>query len=94
MPSLNHLGADEAATLRDTAARLAEIDNLRETSSLREVLLDLSYALANLVGPIGVLTDEWIAERNGVDVPGADDLPDTEALVAIAAAVRHLADNT
>ncbi|MEU3283246.1 hypothetical protein [Streptomyces antibioticus] len=94
MISLNHLGADEAHTIRDTAARLAEIDNLRETSAMREVLLDLSHALANLAGPIGALTDEWIAERNGVDVPDADDLPDTDALMAFAAAIRHLADNT
>lgn len=94
MTGLNHLGADEAAALRNTAARLAEIDNLRDTSSLREVLLDLSYTLASLAGPVGALTDEWIAERNGVDVPDADELPDTDSLVAIAAAVRHLADNT
>lgn len=94
MTRLNHLGADQAHTIRVLAARLAEIDNLRETSSMREVLLDLSYALANLAGPIGALTDQWIAERDGVDVPPADELPDTEALLSIAAAVRHLADNT
>lgn len=92
MTDLNHLGADEAQTLRDTATLLAEIDNLRETSSMREVLLDLSYALANLAGPIGALTDEWIRERGGVDVP--DELPDTDVLTEFAARVRHLADNT
>jgi len=92
MTHLNHLGADEARTLRDTAARLAEIDNLRNTSSLREVLLDLSHALANLVGPIGALTDEWVEERGGVDVP--DELPDVDTLTVLAARIRHLADNT
>ncbi|MGW4493816.1 hypothetical protein [Streptomyces sp. NPDC004376] len=94
MTNLNHLGAEEALTLRETAARLAEIDDLRRTSSMREILLDLSYTLANLVGPIGALTDEWIAERDGVDVPDPEDLPDTDALIAIAANLRHLADNT
>lgn len=92
MTGLNHFGADEAATLRATAARLAEIDNLRATSSMREVLLDLSYALASLAGPIGALTDQWVAERDGVEVP--DELPDTDALTEFAARVRHLADNT
>ena len=92
MTRLNHIGADEARTLRDTAAQLAEIDDLRDTSSLREVLLDLSYALANLAGPIGALTDQWVTERDGVDVPG--ELPDTDALTEFAARVRHLADNT
>lgn len=91
---LNHLGADEAQTIRDTTARLAEIDDLRNTSSLREVLLDLSYALANLAGPIGALVDEWIAERGGVDVPSPEGLPDADVLTALAADVRHLADNT
>ena len=94
MTDLNHLGADEAQTIRDSAARLAEIDDLRNTSSLREVLLDLSYALASLAGPIGALVDEWITERGGVDVPDSDELPDADALTAFAAAVRHLADNT
>lgn len=91
MNGINRLGADEALTLRDASARLAEIDNLRKTSSMREVLLDLSYALANLAGPVGTLTDEWIEERGGVDVP--DELPDTEVLTEFAARVRHLADN-
>lgn len=88
----NYLGADQAHTIRVLAAGLAEIDNLRETSSMREVLLDLSYALANLVGPIGALTDQWVEERGGVDVP--DELPDADALTEFAARVRHLADNT
>lgn len=94
MSTLNHLGADEAAALRDTAAHLAEIDNLRDTSSLREVLLDLSYTLANLVGPIAALADQWVVERGGVDVPAAEELPDPDALTVIAANLRHLADNT
>ncbi|MFJ6566574.1 hypothetical protein ACIQNU_04090 [Streptomyces sp. NPDC091292] len=94
MTRFNHLGADEAQAIRDASARLAEIDNLRTTSSLREVLLDLSCALASLAGPVGVLTDEWIAERGGVDVPPAEELPDTDVLVALAANLRHLADNT
>jgi hypothetical protein len=92
MTTLNHLGADEAEALRDFSARLAEIDNLRQTSSLREVLLDLSYALANLAGPIGTLTDQWVAERDGIDVP--EELPDVDQLTELAARVRHLADNT
>lgn len=94
MSTLNHLGADEAAALRDTAAQLAELDNLRDTSSLREVLLDLSYTLANLVGPVAALTDQWIFERGGVDVPPAEELPDPDALTVIAANLRHLANNT
>lgn len=94
MTGINHLGTDEASTIRDYAALLGEIDNLRETSSMREVLLDLSYALANLAGPIGALVDEWIRERGGVDVPGPDELPDADALTEFAARVRHLADNT
>lgn len=92
MTRLNRLGADEAFAIRDYAAHLAEIDNLRETSSMREVLLDLSYALANLAGPIGALTDQWVAERDGVDTP--KDLPDADVLTAFAADLRHLADNT
>lgn len=94
MADLNHRGADEAQAIRDHAAHLAEIDNLRATSSMREVLLDLSYALASLAGPIGALVDEWIAERGGVDVPSPEELPDTDALTALAANLRHLADNT
>jgi hypothetical protein len=92
MATLNRFGADEAAALRDTAAQLAEIDSLRETSSLREVLLDLSYTLVNLAGPIGALTDQWVTERDGVDVP--DELPDADELTELAARLRHLADNT
>lgn len=94
MTRLNHLGADQAHTIRVLAARLAEIDNLRDTSSLREVLFDLSHAFASLAGPVGALTDEWVAQRGGVDVPPADELPDTGALVVLAANLRHLADNT
>lgn len=88
--TLNHLGADEARALRDTAARLAEIDNLRETSSLREVLLDLSYALASLTGPVGALADAW-AEEQGGRYPA--DMPDPDALTNVAAALRHCANN-
>lgn len=94
MTDLNHLGSDEAQTIRDVSARLAEIDDLRQTSSLREVLLDLSCTLANLAGPLGALTDEWVAERGGVDVPDPEDLPDADVLIVLAANVRHLADNT
>lgn len=94
MDQLNRFGADEAKTLRDTAAQLAEIDNLRQTSSMREIFLDLSYALANIAGPIGTLTDQWIEERGGADVPDSDELPDPDELTEFAARVRHLADNT
>lgn len=94
MTDLNHLGTDEAEEIRFHAARLAEIDNLRNTSSMREVLLDLSHALASLAGPIGALVDQWIEERGGVDVPGPGELPEPDALTAFAASVRHLADNT
>ncbi len=88
---LNHLGADEAYAIRANAALLAEIDTLRETSSLREVLLDLSYALANLAGPVGALTDAWV-EQGGESPDG--DLPDADALLTVAANLRQLADNT
>lgn len=94
MTGLNHFGADDAEEIRSHAVHLAEIDNLRSTSSMREVLLDLSYALASLAGPIGALVDQWIEERGGVDVPRYEELPDTDALTAFAANVRHLADNT
>lgn len=92
--NLNHAGADEAHAIRELTAQLAEIDDLRNTSSMREVLLDLSYALASLAGPIGALVDQWIEERGGVDVPGPEELPDPDELTAFAASVRHLADNT
>lgn len=82
------IGADEARELRDTSRRLAEIDNLRQTGSLREVLTDLSYTLANLAGPIGALIDQWVAGHDGVDVP------DTDVLTEFAAHVRRLAANT
>lgn len=88
MTTLNHLGSDEAHTIRAVAAQLAEIDNLRNTSALREVLLDLSYALANLTGPIGAVLDAWAEER---DEPV--DMPDLDALTALAAALRHAANN-
>ncbi|MFF9309969.1 hypothetical protein ACF1BS_03570 [Streptomyces sp. NPDC014748] len=89
--TLNHLGADEARALRDNAARLAEIDNLRETSSLREVLLDLSYTLASLAGPVGALADVWAEEQGGCYLA---DMPDPDALTNVAAALRHCANNT
>lgn len=91
MTDLNHLGADEARAIRDNAARLAEIDNLRDTSSLREVLLDLSYALASLAGPVGVLADAWAEEQSGcypADMPNPDDLTN------VAAALRYCANNS
>ncbi|MGW2861930.1 hypothetical protein [Streptomyces sp. NPDC001205] len=91
MTNLNQLGTDEARVIRDTAARLAEIDNLRATSSLREVMLDLSYALASLAGPVGVLADAWAEEQGGC-YPA--DLPDPDALTTVAADLRHCADNT
>lgn len=93
MATLNHLGANEAATIRDHTRQLAEIDNLGDTSSLREVLLDLSYALANLAGPVGALTDAWVEQSEDGTSPDGD-LPDADLLVAVAADLRQLADNT
>jgi hypothetical protein len=90
MPALNHLGSDEAHTIRTAAAQLAEIDNLRDTSSLREVLLDLSYALANLAGPVGAVLDQWVEEWDGEPV----EIPDLDALINIAGALRHAANNS
>lgn len=92
MTDLNHVGADEARAIRDHARQLAEIDNLRDTSSLREVLLDLSHALADLAGPIRALTDAWVAQSDGIEPPDGD-LPDANVLVILAADVRQLADN-
>lgn len=92
MTILNPVGAHDAQAIREHARLLAEADDLRDTSCLRELLLDLSYALANLAGPIGALTDEWVEQRGGVDVP--DELPDADVLTDLAARVRHLADNT
>lgn len=89
MTTLNHLGADEAHTIRAAAAQLAEIDNLRDTSALREVLLDLSYALADLTGPVGTVLDAWAEER---DEPV--DMPDVDVLTDFAAVLRHAADNS
>ncbi|MFF8716194.1 hypothetical protein ACF07T_32885 [Streptomyces sp. NPDC015184] len=86
-------GADQARTIRVLAQSLAEMDQLRETSALREVLLDLSYALANLAGPIGALTDAWVEQSIDGTSPDGD-LPDTDALVTVAANLRQLADNT
>lgn len=91
MTSLNHLGLEEAHAIRTASRALAEIDNLANTSSLREVLLDLSYSLANLAGPVGALTDAWVAQ--GGEAPDGD-LPDADALVIVAAELRQLADNT
>jgi hypothetical protein len=86
-----HLGAVEARAIRDNAARLAELDNLGDTSSLREVLLDLSYALASLAGPVGALADAW-AEQQGGCYPA--DMPNPDELTNVAAGLRHCADNT
>lgn len=81
-------GAAEAETIRSTAARLAEIDDLANTSALREILLDLSYALANLAGPVGALLDTW----NETAVEPVD--TDVDALTDIAAVLRNCANNT
>jgi hypothetical protein len=81
-------GATEAETIRSVAAQLAEIDDLANTSALREVLLDLSYALANLAGPVGALIDAW----NDTAVEPVD--TDVDALTDIAAVLRHCANNT
>ncbi|QLJ06757.1 hypothetical protein HZZ00_37645 (plasmid) [Streptomyces sp. NEAU-sy36] len=86
--ALSAAGAAEAETLRSTAARLAEIDGLADTSALREVLLDLSYALASLTGPVGALLDTW----NETAVEPVDS--DVDALTDIAAVLRHCANNT
>ncbi|MFE5864322.1 hypothetical protein [Streptomyces virginiae] len=91
MTDLNHLGDNETNTLRNSSQALAEIDNLRDTSSLREVLLDLSHTLANLAGPIGALTYAWV-EQGGRAPDG--DLPDADVLVVVAADLRQMADNT
>ncbi|MCJ0875658.1 hypothetical protein [Streptomyces sp. AP-93] len=91
MTDLIHLGDNETHMLRITSQALAEIDNLRNTSSLREVLLDLSYTLANLAGPIGALTDAWV-EQGGQATDGG--LPDADVLAVVAADLRHMADNT
>ncbi|MFE9317869.1 hypothetical protein ACFYNV_22620 [Streptomyces albidoflavus] len=85
-------GADQARTIRVLSQNLAELDHLRDTSALREVLLDLSYALANLAGPVGALTDAWV-ERAAVPTPDGG-LPDPTALMAVAGDLRQLADNT
>jgi hypothetical protein len=90
MAALNHLGSEEAHTIRAAAAQLAEIDNLRNTSSLREVLLDLSYALANLAGPIGAVLDQWAEEQTGEPF----EIPDLDALIDVAGALRHAANNS
>jgi hypothetical protein len=89
----NHLGADEAHTIRVLAARLAKIENLHATSALREVLLDLSYALASLAGPVGALTDAWVEQSVDGTTPDGD-LPDADVLLTLAADLRQLADNT
>lgn len=91
MTSNYHLGAVEARAIRDNAARLAELDNLGDTSSLREVLLDLSHALADLAEPVGKLAGAWAEEQGGcypADMPNPDDLTN------VAAALRHCANNT
>ncbi|QCX82159.1 hypothetical protein C9F11_42895 (plasmid) [Streptomyces sp. YIM 121038] len=81
-------GADEARTLRATAALLAEADDLRNTSARREVLLDLSYALANLAGPVGALVDACAEEQGGC-YPA--DMPDPDTLTDLAAKLRRCA---
>ncbi|MEW2127078.1 hypothetical protein AB0891_25500 [Streptomyces sp. NPDC007259] len=86
-------GADQARTIRLLTQSLAEMDHLRETSALREVLLDLSYALANLTGPVGVLTDAWVQQSPDGTSPNGD-LPDAYALMSVAASLRQLAHNT
>jgi hypothetical protein len=91
---LNHRGADEAHAIRELSAQLAEIDDLRNTSSLREVLLDLSYALASLAGPVGALTDQWADEQDGAPALAAADLPNPDVLEDLAGRLRHMADNT
>jgi hypothetical protein len=85
----NRLGRSEARDIRDTAAQLAEIDNLHATGALQEVLVDLSYALANLAGPIGALLDVW-ADQQDEETP--TDMPDVDSLTDVAAALRHCAD--
>ncbi|MFJ9037931.1 hypothetical protein ACIRF8_15225 [Streptomyces sp. NPDC102406] len=91
MNSNYHLGAAEAVAIRENAARLAELDNLGDTSSLREILLDLSHALADLSGPVAKLADAW-AEQQGGCYPA--DMPNPDDLTNVAAALRHCANNT
>lgn len=81
-------GAAEAEAIRSTAARLAEIDDLANTGALREVLLDLSYALADLAGPIGALIDAWN------DTAAEPVESEADALTDVAAVLRHCANNT
>lgn len=91
MTSNYHLGAVEARAIRDNAARLAELDNLRDTSSLQGVIHDLAEALDLLAGPIGQLTDAWAAEQGGC-FPA--DLPNPRSLQTVAAALRRCANHT
>lgn len=87
--TINDRGADQARTIRVLAASLAEIDDLASTSALREILLDLSYALANLAGPVGAVLDAWAEEQ-----PQPVEVPDVDVLTDIAGALRHAANNS
>lgn len=84
---LNRLGADHATTIRRAARRLAEIEDLGQTSSLREIFYDLGEALADLSDPIRVLVAEMPDQHH------PDDLPDADALVAVAEGLRYCANN-
>lgn len=83
-------GQTQAATIRTAARELAEIANLGDTGALREILLDLSYALADLSGPLRELAEAWA--ETAVD-PDAQPL-DPDVLDALAGQLRHCANNT
>jgi hypothetical protein len=86
---MNHIGAEQATTIRTAARELAELGNLARTSSPREIFYDLSEALGDLCDPIRTLLSEFI--ETGED--NADEVFDVEALSRLASSLRYWAEN-
>lgn len=79
-----HLGADLANDIRGAAAALAEIDNIADTGSCREILFDIAHALRDIQGPIGALLDREFTD--GMDAT-------KNALADAIAGIQYAADN-
>lgn len=90
MSNLNHLGAEQAESIRTAARQLAEIENLRDTSSLREIFYDLGEALDDLTEPLEQLLDVFDEIHGGAFQA---DMPDLSDLRAVVNGLRHCANN-
>lgn len=82
---MSPIGADQAMAIRTAASELSELENLADTSSLREIFYDLTEAMRDLREPLKTLlaaADEVNGETNHDSVLALSHLQNLAALLS------------